>query len=95
MSGSSFFDLALTLFTLGLSAYAVGKVLNGTGRQRFFWLGFLCLVVGMLLGTLSWLTPQVPGIDPLTKPYVTGPLALIALILIVRNAPLSATSRER
>jgi hypothetical protein len=94
MPSSSYPDLALTLLNLGLSAYAIGKVLNATGRQRFFWLGLLCLAVGMLLGGLSWLTPQVPGIVPLTKAYITGPLALLALVLIVRNAPMNAASRD-
>jgi len=94
MSSTSYLDLALTVLNLGLSAYAIGRVLNATGRPRFFWLGFLCLALGMLLGSLSWLTPRLPMITPLTKAYITGPLALIALILIVRNAPATVTSRK-
>jgi hypothetical protein len=95
MQSSSYFDLALTLLNLGLSAYAIGKVLNSVRRPRYFWLGFLCLGLSMLLGSLSWLTVQIPAITPLTRVYLRGPLALLALILIVRFAPMSATSTQQ
>ena len=91
-NGADYLDLGLTILTLGLSAYAIGRVLNETSRTRRFWLGFLCLTLGMLLSSLAWLAKPLPAVTLVTKSYFTGPLALLALILIVGNAPTRGSS---
>lgn len=88
LSGYEYFDLALTLGGLGLSAWALGTVLNLTGRSRRFWLGFMCFTIGGTLGTLSWLTAIVPAAAPLGSYFIRGPLLVVAFVLILRNAPL-------
>jgi hypothetical protein len=93
-NGTDYLDLGLTVLNLGLSTYAIARVLSETGRTRRFWLGFLCLTLGMLLSSLAWLAKSLPAVTVVTKPYFTGPLALLALVLIVGNAPTRGSSDQ-